>query len=94
MPSSGYYNAIIGKAVFSGDQIYCNVLCWLLTWSSSVPYWSLGDIAETFGLVEFASVVMLVNSVLVGQCVIRMFGHVGVTITHRKRDIVSAETYN
>lgn len=57
-----------------------------------MPYWSLGDIAETFGLVEFASVVMLVNSVLVGQCVIRMFGHVGVTITHRKRDIVSAET--
>lgn len=57
-----------------------------------MPYWSFGDIAETFGLEEFASVAML--KAVVGQWAIRVFEHVDVLIgiTHHKLDIVSPET--
>lgn len=40
-----------------------------------MPYWRFGDIAETFGLVELA-----MHTAVVGQWVIRMFKHVGVTL--------------
>lgn len=56
-----------------------------------MPYWSSGDIAETFGLVEFASVAMLTT--VVSQGVIRVVEHVDVTgITNHEQDIVSPET--
>ena len=56
-----------------------------------MPYWSSGDIAETFGLVEFASVAVLTT--VVSQCVIRVVEHVDVTcvLTNHEQDSVSPE---
>lgn len=53
-----------------------------------MPYWSFGDIAGTYGLVEFA-----MPATGVGQWVIRMFENVNVltSITHPKGDIVSQD---